>query len=190
MVIDPWVWAFLLLVLGMGLAILEIFIPSGGILGFLSICSILSAIVMGFRQGSAIGVLILLVAIVGLPVVIVLALKVWPKTAMGRRVLLMAPKSDDVLPEDPRADHLKSLIGQVAKIKCKMLPSGAIVVDGRTVEAVSEGMPIEAGELVRVIKIRGNRLVVRRVEDAAPSELAEDPLMRPVRDPFDEEPPV
>lgn len=188
--IDPWAYAVLLLVLGLGLAVLEIFIPSGGILGFLSACSIVAAVFVGFRQGPTVGVLILSVAILGLPTVIVLALKYWPKTTMGQRVLLMAPKSEDVLPEDPRTEHLKSLIGQVARAKCEMLPGGAIVVDGRTVDAVSEGMPIEADQLVRVIQVRGNRVVVRRIEEALPSESAEDPLMRPVDDPFEEEPPA
>lgn len=194
MVIEPWVWAILLLMLGMGLAVLEVFFPSGGILGFLSASSILAAIMMGFRgENSLVGFGILAVAIVGMPTVVVLALKYWPQTAMGRRVLLMVPKSEDVLPEDPRKEHLKSLVGQVGRAKCKMLPAGAIVIDGRTVDAVSEGMPVEAGEPVRIIEVRGNRVVVRPLDDEAPSPSAKDPLRRPIDsiapDPFGEPPP-
>ncbi len=189
---DPWVWAVLLLVFGMGLAILEIFFPSAGVLGFLAASSILAAIIMGFRHGPLVGFVVLTVAIVGLPVVVILALKYWPKTAMGRKVLLLAPDSDDVLPEDPRRDHLKSLVGRVAQTKCKMLPGGAITIDGRTVDALSEGMPIEAGQPVRVIEVRANRVVVRPLEDETPSPAAEDPLRRPIDsvapDPFDEPP--
>jgi len=73
--IDPWVWALLLVLIGLALAVLEVFIPNGGILAFLSICSMLGAIVLGFRQGPLAGLGILAVAIVGLPVVVVLALK-------------------------------------------------------------------------------------------------------------------
>ncbi len=185
---DPWVGAVLLLVLGLGLVILEMFIPSGGILGFLSASSIIAAIFVGFRQGPGTGIAILVVAMVGLPMVIVAALKIWPKTAMGRRVLLVAGDGDESLPDDPRMERLKSLIGQVARTKCQMLPAGAIVVDGRTIDAISEGMPIDAGELVRVIEVQANRVVVRRVEDLSPSQAADDPLTRPVEDPFDESP--
>ncbi|MBN2474924.1 MAG: NfeD family protein [Pirellulales bacterium] len=187
---DPWVWAILLLVLGLGLAILEVFFPSAGILGFLSFSAILAAIFMGFQQEGHtwVGFVILGVALVGLPALVVGALKVWPKTAMGRRVLLMAPSSDDVLPEDPRRERLKGFIGQVARAKCKMLPGGAITIDGLTVDAVSEGMPIEAGQPVRVIEVRGRRAVVRPLSAEEPSEDAEDPLMRPFESPFDDSP--
>ena len=189
----PWVWAVLLLVLGMGLAILEIFFPSAGILGFLAASSILAAIYMGFQQEGHewVGFVILGTAIVGLPALVILAFKYWPKTAIGRRVLLMTPKSQDVLPEDPQMDHLRSLVGQVAETKGKMLPAGAILLEGRTIDAISEGMPIEAGQLVRVIEVSANRVVVRPLEDEQPAESAEDVLRRPIdsvsSDPFDQQ---
>jgi len=175
----------------MGLGILEIFFPSAGLLGFLAASSVLGAIYMGFKQGAAVGFGILMTAIVGGPMLVVLALKYWPKTAIGRRVLLMSPEREEVLPEDPHTAYMKALIGQVGQARCKMLPAGAITIDGRTIDAVSEGVPIAEGQLVRVIEFRGNRLVVRPIEDETPSEAAEDPLRRPIDsitgDPFDEE---
>jgi membrane-bound ClpP family serine protease len=123
-----------------------------------------------------------------LPTAIVLGFKWWPHTAMGRRVMLISPRSEDVLPNDPKTEHLKSLVGQVAETRCRMLPGGAIVIEGRTVDATSEGMPIEAGQRVRVIEVKGGRVVVRQIEHETPSETAEDPLRRPVDDPFDEPP--
>lgn len=184
---DPWVWAVLLLALGMGLTILEIFFPSAGVLGFLAASSVLGAVVMGFVEGPIVGFVVLTIAIVGLPAAVILAFQYWPKTAVGRRVLLMTPKSDDVLPNDPKMDHLRTLIGQVAQTKCKMLPSGAITIEDRTVDAVSEGMPIAAGALVRVIEVRANRVVVRPLEDEEPDGSAEDALRRPIDDPFDKD---
>ena len=50
-----------------------------------------------------------------------------------------------------------------------MLPSGVVSVDGQTLDATSEGMVIEAGQTVRIIKIEANRLVVRAVEGEIPS---------------------
>ena len=74
-----------------------------------------------------------------------------------------------------------------------MLPGGAITIAGRTVDAVSEGMPIEAGQAVRVIEVRANRVVVRPLEEETPTESARDPLERPIDsvapDPFEEPPP-
>jgi hypothetical protein len=44
-----------------------------------------------------------------------------------------------------------------------MLPSGLIRIDGRSYDASSEGMPIEAGQRVKVVDVQTNRLVVRLV---------------------------
>jgi membrane-bound serine protease (ClpP class) len=182
---DPWVWAILLLVLGTGLAVMEIFFPSAGILAFLSVAAVLAAIVMGFNQGPVAGILIMLAAMVGLPTVIVLGFKYWPKTAMGRRVLLTAPSSEDVLPDDPEKERLKGLIGRLGKAKSKMLLSGVIIVDGRTVDAVSESLPIEVGQVVRVMQVRGHGVVVRPADDEPPEEPPTDPLQQTYEEPID-----
>jgi hypothetical protein len=54
-------------------------------------------------------------------------------------------------------------------------------------------MPIEVNQEVRVIQVRGKRLVVRPLDDDAPSPNAANPLRRPIddliEDPFDENPP-
>jgi membrane-bound ClpP family serine protease len=189
----PWAWAILLLVLGLALVVLEFFIPSGGILGFLAACSIIAAIAVGFMDGRPwVGVSILGAAVIGLPVVIVGAVHLWPKTPLGRRMLLGTPTDTQVLPAGPRQRTLKDLIDRVGVAKSKMLPSGAVTIDGRTIHAVSEGMPIDPGQRVRVINVRGNRVVVRPVEGDSTSEPESDPLSRPFDivslDPFDDPP--
>jgi membrane-bound ClpP family serine protease len=184
---DPWVWAILLLVIGTGLAVLEVFFPSAGILGFLSAAAVLSAIIMGFYHTPLTGVIILAMAVGGLPAVIILAFQYWPQTAMGRRVMLMAPTSEEVLPDDPDRERLKGLVGRVGLAKTKMLLSGVIAIDGRNVDAVSEGMPVEVGQAVRVVQVRANRVVVRSVDE----ELVEppvDPLQRAYDEPFEPPP--
>lgn len=192
---EPWVWAVLLLAAGLSLAVVEIFIPSGGLIGFFSFCTIVASIIVAFRQGSMLGLGMLAAALAGLPIVIVVALQWWPKTPLGRRMLLKVQDEEDLLPDSPRLRYLKSLIGRVGKATTKMLPSGAVLIDGRNIDAVSEGMAIEAGQRVRVIEVRANRVVVRTVNDEAPSEDAKDPLARPidtiipdVRDPFGDQP--
>jgi membrane-bound serine protease (ClpP class) len=180
-----WIWAILLLAVGSALAVMEIFFPSAGILGFLSALAVFSAIVMGFNHDPVTGVLVLLGALVGLPTVIVLGFKYWPKTAMGRRVLLIAPTSEEVLPTDPDRDFLRGLIGRVGRAKSKMLLSGVISIDGRTVDAVSESLPVEAGQSVRVVQVRGREVIVRPVEDDSSDAPPADPLKQTFDDPFD-----
>jgi membrane-bound serine protease (ClpP class) len=182
---DPWVWAILLMGLGAGLAILEVFFPSAGILAFLSAAAIVAAIIMGFYQGPLAGILSLIVAAVGLPTILVLGFKYWPHTAIGRRMMLTAPTSEEVLPQNPDFDRLKGLIGHTGRAKSKMLLSGVVLIDGHTIDAVSESMPIEVGQAVRVVQVRANRVVVRSVDEETPTGPPADPLQRSYDDPFD-----
>ncbi|MBN1394569.1 MAG: hypothetical protein JW959_06070 [Pirellulales bacterium] len=183
-----WTWAILLLVLGIGLALLEVFFPSAGILGFLAASSLIAAVVMGFMQGPLAGFLSLLGVVLALPTAIVLGFKYWPKTRMGKRVLLMAPSGNDVLPDDPEKERLKGLVGRTGRAKSKMLLSGVITIDGETVGAVSESMPIEIGQPILVVRVQGNRVVVRPVEAGPSNAPPVDPLLRTYDDPFDAPP--
>jgi membrane-bound ClpP family serine protease len=190
--VEPWLWPVLLLLLGLILLVMEIFFPSAGILAFLSAASLIGAIVMAFQQGAVTGLVFLVITPVGIMTFLVLAFKYWPKTSFGKRMLLNAPPKDAILPEDPEKEFLKSLVGRVGKTKCKMLPSGIISIDGRKIDAVSEGMPIEVNQEVRVIQVRGKRVIVRPVDEDAPSPNAANPLRRPIEelieDPFENPP--
>lgn len=189
---EPWHWAVILLLAGLSLSVLEIFVPSGGVFGVLCLFSIIGAIVMAFREGPLTGFAIICGAAAGVPVVVALALKWWPHTPIGRRMLLMTPSQDEVLPESSRLRALKGMVGHVGVTKSKMLPSGAVVIDHQTIDAVSEGPPIELGQKVRVIEVRGNRVVVRAIAAETPSEDEENPLARPIDsiapDPFGDPP--
>ena len=181
-------WAMILILLGLVLVVLEIFIPSGGILGFLAVSAVVAGVVMSFYAGgSQSGMLFLAGSIVALPVAIVLAFKYLPYTPVGRMLMLGSPKRDDVLPEKDGRDELEELIGRFGTAKTKMLPSGAITLSGRTYEAVSEGMPIEMGQPVEVVLVRNMRLVVRLADRKPPDETD---LSRPIDslglDSFDE----
>lgn len=195
--LDFWVWAILLLVTGLALATMEIFIPSGGILGFLAVAALVASVVVAFLHSALVGLVILATALFGLPVVAILGFKFWPRTAIGRRVLLTTPQSQDVLPDNPRLRVLKSLIGKVGRAKGPMLPSGPVVIEGRTIDAVSEGMAIEAGQLVRVVQVRGMEVIVQPADEgealtSQPKQAAQDPLSQPIDalipDPFQEPP--
>jgi membrane-bound ClpP family serine protease len=101
----------------------------------------------------------------------------------------MAPTSEDVLPDDSEKEFLRSLIGQTGRAKSKMLLSGVITIDGRTIDAVSESMPVEVGQAVRVIQVRGHGVVVRPVDESASIEPPADPMQQTYDDPFDLPPP-
>jgi membrane-bound ClpP family serine protease len=191
---DSWVWSVLLLIAGLTLAALEVFVPSGGIIGFLSVGTLISAVVVAFWHSKETGALVLAACIFGVPGMLVLAFRVWPHTRFGRQVLLDVPSQDEVLPDSPKRRDLKALIGRVGRAKTAMLLSGAVSIDGRSYDAVSDSAPIEVGQAVRVLRVNGMEVVVRRLEDgeAFVHRSPDDPLSQPIdtvaADPFEEPP--
>jgi membrane-bound serine protease (ClpP class) len=188
MTMEIWVLSLLLLIAGLGLAALEIFFTSGGLLGFLSFASIVGAVILGFQSSTGMGIGVLATAVVGVPAVIIAALHWLPQTSVGRKLILHAPTSDEVLPNDAKMRTLKSLAGKVGRAKSMMMPAGAVKIEGHIVDCVSEGMAIEPGTWVRVMEVRGNRVVVRPLDEGEiPQQRSpDDPLSKPADvDPFD-----
>ena len=78
---------------------LEIFLPAGGIIGIGGFLSIAAGVVLSFRHyGSAAGAGVLIFALVATPLVIISFLKIFPKTFLGRRLILDDP--DNPFSED------------------------------------------------------------------------------------------
>jgi membrane-bound serine protease (ClpP class) len=189
---DPIVWAMLLLAAGMALAVLEMFLPSGGIIGLLSIAALGGAVWMGFQHGSWTGLGVIAVVVIGLPMMLSVAVRIWPETSMGRRLLLDTPKAEEILPDSDARRSLKALVGRVGVAKTLMMPSGAVQVDGHVIDAVSEGVVIEPGQAIRVVEVRGSRVVVRPSSQSPSPIDPSDPLSQPIEslgiDPFADEP--
>jgi membrane-bound serine protease (ClpP class) len=99
---------------------------------------------------------------------------------MGRRILLQPPSSEDVSPDPGERQALQGMLGHIGRAKSQMLPSGIVVVDDRNFDAVSEGMPIEEGQWIRVIEVRANRLIVEGIPEPKTAASGEDPLAQPV----------
>jgi membrane-bound serine protease (ClpP class) len=123
------------------------------------------------------------ITVVVVPIVIATAFKYWPRTRMGKAFIGELQTEKDVLPEDPR----RALIGRVGVARSKMLPSGAVEVDGQMIDAVSQGQAIEPGAYVVVTEVRANRVVVRpagkdqRPGNQSPGEI-KDILSRPIEE--------
>lgn len=183
---DPLIWGIILLLIGLALIVLELFVPSGGILGILSAAAILGGIVIAFTGGPRSGVIVLVAALVVVPSLIGFALKVWPDTPIGRLILIPLPDDEsDVLPDSDYLRKLKKLVGQSGRVKTPMLPSGLVDINGEAYDATSNGMSFDVGQYVEVVAIRNNRIVVKPTnrpdtDRARVNEPVIDPLAQPV----------
>lgn len=169
-------WSIILLLAGIGFIGLEVFVPSGGVLGVLAALAVIGSLVIAFAMGGVtIGLIMLVTTVVVIPLVIAAVIRWWPYTPIGRMVVLHAPESEDeVLPDTAEYRTLKSLVGHRGVAKSKMLPSGAVEIDGDAYDAVSEGMAIEPGQPIRVTTVRANRIVVT-LDAGGPMDSTESP---------------
>jgi membrane-bound serine protease (ClpP class) len=179
-ILDPVAWSILLMLTGCALVVLEVFIPSGGIIGTASAVCFIASILIAFQQSAVTGFAFTAATVVAVPTLLALAFKYWPKTPMGKAFLGELPTDDDVLPQDPR----RALLGRVGVARSKMLPSGTVEIDGQMVDAVTQGQAIEPGAYVTVVEVRANRVVVRPAgKDQRPShENPNDLLSRPIEE--------
>jgi membrane-bound serine protease (ClpP class) len=100
---------------------------------------------------------------------------------MGRAILGDLPTEEETRLDDPR----RSLVGRVGVAQSLMLPSGAVLVDGKLIDAVSQGMAIDPGQPVVIVEVRANRVMVRPAaaeEAQAAAFESDDVLSRPIEE--------
>lgn len=161
------VWVALLLVVGLAVLMLEVFVPSGGALGFIAVVAIVAAVVTAFvEQGTGVGLAVLAVTFVAVPAVLTVAFRWFPETPLGRRVLPPPPAPEDVVPGADRRLRLRGLVGRTGRAVTEMLPWGSVEVDGVVGEALAEGGAIAADAAIEVVGVQGAALVVRAAPPA------------------------
>jgi len=60
-------------------------------------------------------------------------------------------------------NDLSSLIGKIAVTDSEMSPKGTVLIDDEVYEAVTDGEHIDSGRGVKVVKVKGKKIVVKRV---------------------------
>lgn len=174
-------WVAVLLAVGLAVMVLEVFVPSGGVLGFLSLVAIIAAVVTAFvEQGATFGLSVLAITFMAVPAVLMLAFRWFPETPLGRRVLPAPPAPEDVLPGTERRRWLRGCVGRTGRVTAEMLPWGTIEIDGVSCEAIADGGPIPPATEVEVVGVQSGGLVVRPL---ARRPVADGPAAAPAETP-------
>ena len=156
---EPITWAIILIVVGASLIVLELFIPSGGIIGFSSAASFIAAVIMGFQIDNNTGIAILGSALLTAGLMVALIIKYWHHTPIGSRAL-----PPDLQVSAAVVSNLEHLHGTHGISRSDLMPNGEVDIDGKCYDAVSSGTFIAVGSAVQVIDVRGNRLLVQAAE--------------------------
>jgi membrane-bound serine protease (ClpP class) len=158
-------YIILLVLAAMAFVVVEILTPTFGLVALLGLSAAGGAVYFCFTLSDAAGMAGLLGLGIGLPIYSILLVKYLPRTALGRRVLL-APKVATPGEGTPSADRLAAMVGREGVVQATLRPSGLVRVDNQRVEARSEGLSIERGARVKVVRAVGNYVVVRPVEES------------------------
>lgn len=163
---QPLYWSLLLLGMGALVIVIEMFIPSAGVLAIVATVLLVSGIVMAFVHSMPAGAIVLLATVMAIPGLLMLLVKIWPSTPIGKRILLRAPEGKDVLPNESETIALKELVGHRGVALTAMLPSGIVRVDGQSHDAVCEGFAVDPGQNIKVVAVRFNRIYVQPYDPA------------------------
>ena len=158
-------WGFGLFGVAFILFLIELFLPTGGLIGLFVGLAAISGVIAFFRASTGWGISSVLFLLVVSPIAFAFALKVWPNTPVGRRLILGAIDDEDAPPSPRRSgdDVLAALVGATGAAASDLRPVGTVLIEGQRVEALAEGGMISAGTRVRITAVEGNRIKVRAI---------------------------
>ena len=147
--------AILLFGIGVALLIGELLLPTHGLLGILGGGGVVAAIVVCYMIDFWLGTGVFIASVIATPFAGAAAVKLWPKTPVGRRVVL--PPVFDAVPEPTVR------VGQPGVTVSELRPMGVCEFESGRIEAISEHGMIEPGRAVKVVALSGTRPTVRAV---------------------------
>lgn len=159
-------WGFGLLLASIALVGIEVFVPSGGVIGIVAFLLAVAAVVAFWMVSWVWGTISLLIVLILAPLSVNFALRIMPTTPMGRHLILSGDDEEatqQALREQERFEHEQALVGATGVAITDLRPIGAARIEGTRVEVMAEGGPIDAGSAVRVTAVNGNQVRVRAV---------------------------
>lgn len=153
-------WAVLLYIAGILLVFAEFFVP-GGICGVIGGMAIVVSCLLACYAYPDYSLFIVIGQFLGVLIGVIAGFKYLPRTRLGKTIILETSQQ----PEDGyvAASGNEALVGREAETFTPMRPAGTILVDGKKYDAVAAGTHIEKGVRVRIIEVRGSRIVVEEV---------------------------
>ncbi|MFN0057369.1 MAG: NfeD family protein [Planctomycetota bacterium] len=152
MSLPAWAGYLVILVLGLSLVFIELFVPSGGLIGLAAALCVGYAIWAMFADGQILaGTVSSIVSVVYFVVVIRWGLS---RLTMRGSLGAITATGDDVM-------RAQTLIGKVGTAVSDLRPAGIALVDGTRLDVMSSGAFIQSGAAIEIVEARGNRIMVR-----------------------------
>ncbi|MFW6059759.1 MAG: hypothetical protein ACODAQ_06230 [Phycisphaeraceae bacterium] len=173
------IWAVLLLGAALALFFIEVFVPSGGLIGTASAVCLVAGVVLLFRINTMIGLIGATLAMIALPFAIGFAVKMFPNTPIARALTLRSGKTDEEEEaaladdtEEPNPTTAKRAtavpdgsptVGDQGKAVSALRPVGTCLINGKREQCLAVGGTIAPGTAVQVVAVDGMHIRVKAV---------------------------
>jgi membrane-bound serine protease (ClpP class) len=158
------IFAILLFAACAVLLVVEIFVPSFGLLTLFALACLIGGGTIFFNYGTVTGWTGVGLAAVLIPIVWIITYRTFPNTRFGKSIILgkVERARGDAIPD---TEELKSLLGKEGTVLTPLRPVGMCDFSGHRVECVAETGYIDKGVKIRVINVEGTQLTVRQIEE-------------------------
>lgn len=145
------------------LLVIEVFVPSGGLISVCALGCLIGGLMIFFDASYMVGWIGIVVALVMIPTVLVIAYRMFPSTKFGKAVTLDPPdrQKGDAIPD---TDKLEQMLGAEGAVTSPLRPVGMCDFSGQRLECVAESGYVDNGKKVKVIHVEGSQLTVRTIE--------------------------
>ncbi len=145
-------WGFGLIAAAVLLMVIDIFVPTLGVLTLSAIVVAVVGVICLFNYNTTFGLIGSGLVVIGGPVLGFVGLQLMPHTPIGRKMVLGGEEEDqDRAP--PAMDANAKLLGAEGEVVSDLRPVGIIKINGEKYDALSEGALIRAGSKVKVVSI-------------------------------------
>ena len=153
----------LFLALGIFLIAMEIFvIPGFGVPGILGALSVLFSIFL-VSPSLEYAVIAILISLVASILLIVISIKNRKTRAVWNKFIL-SQKQEKATGYNAPSVELAEYVGKEGVALTTLRPAGAVEIDGKRIDAVTEGDFIKIGAKISVLKVEGVRVVVKEIK--------------------------
>lgn len=168
-------WGIILFAVALVLFVVELFIPTGGVLALLCGVAAIASVVSFFRYDTAFGVGALLAYIILGPFVTYFGLKLWMHSPIANRMVLGGSKQvlgktaeeaylESERERGDRLAQLRALIGAEGTAVTDLRPVGVVRIEGQRIDAMAEMGLITRGTPIVVVEAYDNQVKVRPIE--------------------------
>lgn len=163
---DLLIWGLALMLIAGVMLVIEVFVPTAGILGLASAVTAVIGVVCLWRYNEYYGAGGLLTTMIVGPTIGYYGLKMYRHTPLGRK-MIGVPDDAEVeaqqRAEEARKQAESALLGKEGTALTDLRPVGMIQVGEQRIDALAEVMFIQRGSRVRVIGVSTGQVKVRQI---------------------------